>query len=132
VEGGGMKEKRVHPPIVRRLLVSGGVLLVAVAILLVFASCFVSFTIQNFRQQSADIVDVNASRGLIFQSQAGSLDRHQIGTFWGLLPSKNILLEVVIQDGGVPKNFTCTANRQGSDSCSVEIYEHAINCECFQ
>jgi hypothetical protein len=127
-----MNKKHVRPPIAGRLL-GGFFLPIAVAVLLIFlvGTNFVSFAVQNFRQQSVSIVEVKASKGLIF-NPTDFLARHQIGSFWGTFPSKGISLDVVIKDGGVQKNFTCKVNLQGSDSCSVEIYDHTLKCECFQ
>lgn len=122
----------IHSSIASRLL-GGFFLLIAVAVLLIFliGMNFVSFTAQNFRRQSVNVVEVNASKGLIFHS-SGFLARHQIGSFWGNFPSKEISLDVVIKTDGVQKNFTCKINLHGSNSCAVEIYDHTLKCECFQ
>ena len=126
-----MNKIHVSAPIAR--LLGGFFLLIAVAVLLIFLvnTNFVSFTAQNFRQQSVNIVEVNASKGLIFKS-SDFLDRHQIDSFWGVFPIKEISLDVAIKDSEVQKNISCQVNLQGSDSCSVEIYDHTLKCKCFQ
>lgn len=127
-----MTEGRMQSAITRKLI-GCFVFIGAVAALLVlfFSISFLSLSMRNTRQQPVNIIDVNVSNGLIFGSPE-FLDHYQIGSFWGAVPGKSFSLEVEIQDAGVPKKFTCKASRRGSDSCLVEIYDHTVNCECYQ